>query len=211
MPLFVFIRLYCQQQCPKPLLQKNINYSVEGTGENDDGFNVHTFGAKNRSSCFSITLIEIELILYVYLWAIALYHIIRFNSTKDYHDNDIECTYFIIHGVQCNYEMQAITVFTLTNTRVAFRGRRGEVLHQSDAIVINSYSQYGSTWTLLQSFSHLLVLPSTTPLMNFLCPVDSTTIPDSSTWPGASAQASPETGLGLGSPSTAGASSVFSF
>lgn len=54
-------------------------------------------------------------------------------------------------------------------------------------------------------------LPSTTPLINFLWPVGSTPIPDSSTDPGASAQASPETGLGLGSASTWGVSSVLSF
>lgn len=54
-------------------------------------------------------------------------------------------------------------------------------------------------------------LPSTTPLMNFRSPVGSTARPESSTGPGASAQASPETGLGLCSLSTAGVSNVLSF
>lgn len=55
------------------------------------------------------------------------------------------------------------------------------------------------------------ILPSTTPQMNFLFPVGSTLMPDSSTGQAASARASPETGLGLGSPSTWGVSRVLSF
>lgn len=71
--------------------------------------------------------------------------------------------------------------------------------------------QYQMSHLIVAPLYSILTLPSTTPLMNFLWSVSSTAMPDSSTGPGASAQASPETGLGLCSLSAGGASTVLSF